>query len=720
MATTDPVLQPGTKLYHGSYRIISTIGRGGFGITYLAVNENLGNRLAIKEFFPKGLYNRDDDSLSASVASQDNAEMSDRFKAKFVKEARRLAGLSHDSIVSVNNAFEENGTAYYVMDFIEGESLHDMVKKHGPLPLDRAVHYITQVGEALEYIHSLRINHLDVKPANILVNSKNDRAVLIDFGLSKQYDSNDQQTSTTPVGMSHGYAPAEQYKSGGVGDFSASTDVYSLGATLYYLLEGVRPPEAADLMDEDLVFSADVPAGIRSVIRRAMAFRRADRYQSVADFLRALKSAMAGDDEDTDFGAAKENVDATDLGTAVNQKSRPVSQAVAVKASVAEKPAPARPSPEQSVEKKVASNSRRRSWIFILAGILLIAGIAIGVPMALNNKASLSTVFHFDPLNLDLQVDWHGHIGYISENDWERLSPEQKGEVEEKGLYVTGDGEQFIIALSNLTEEVFVWDEAMRRSDGHLPDKEQSDVMCKQHEAINQALGVYGGDGMNGWFWTATSQSNSVAWAFNMIDGASTCFAKTDGSAARIVVSPLSSYEDMADEVVDEASQPAEEEERITLKSALHFAPNNLDLCVIWNGRTRYISENDWEKLTANQIDALQKEGLYLSGDGEQFILELKDFTEDRLGWDEAMTRTGGKMPTLAQAEILYKEKFAINRALQTYGGEVMDAFYWTSNESTDYNTNSWFVSMLSSGGFTVSRHAKKDPLRVRTVKPVP
>lgn len=287
-SNSEQTLRPGARLFNGVYRIDRVIGRGGFGITYLAYNENLEVAVAIKEFFPKGMYNRGFDSTSASVASQDNAVLADKLKAKFVKEAKRIARLRHDSIVGVSNTFEENGTAYYVMDLIEGCDLQALVKDKGPLTVERAVNYVTQVGRALEYLHSLRINHLDVKPANILVDNNTGRAVLIDFGLSKQYDNSGHQTSTTPVGISPGYAPMEQYKSGGVEDFSAPTDVYSLGATLYYLLTGQRPPEAMALGDEILVFPSTVPDYIQKAIIRAMKPQRAERYQTVAEFLSAL------------------------------------------------------------------------------------------------------------------------------------------------------------------------------------------------------------------------------------------------------------------------------------------------------------------------------------------------------------------------------------------------------------------------------------------------
>ena len=172
-----------------------------------------------------------------------------RYREKFVKEARTIARLDHPGIVRIHDVFEENGTAYYVMDFIEGDNLNDIVKREGPLSEDRALGYIRQIADALSYVHSRNIMHLDVKPANIIVRKTDDKAILIDFGASKQYDSEGTQTSTTPIGLSAGYAPIELLNVGGAKTFSPETDVYSLGATLYYLVSGKNPPGASERME---------------------------------------------------------------------------------------------------------------------------------------------------------------------------------------------------------------------------------------------------------------------------------------------------------------------------------------------------------------------------------------------------------------------------------------------------------------------------------------
>lgn len=176
------------------------------------------------------------------------------------------------------------------MDFINGKSLNEIVKENGPLTLSRALKYIEQVGYALTYIHTRRINHLDVKPANILIDTANDRAVLIDFGLSKQYDDRGNQTSMTPTGVSAGYAPVEQYDANGLAEFSAPTDVYSLGATLYFLLTGLRPPLSLKINEEILLFPDNIPDNIQETIQRAMSMLRQDRFATVSEFINALRA----------------------------------------------------------------------------------------------------------------------------------------------------------------------------------------------------------------------------------------------------------------------------------------------------------------------------------------------------------------------------------------------------------------------------------------------
>ena len=293
---TMQALRVNSTLQGGKYRIIEKLGQGGFGITYLAENTLLEGKVAIKEFFFKEYCERDDSTSRVTIPTSGNREIVERFKQKFIKEARTIFSLNHPNIVRILDVFEENGTAYYVMDYIEGESLGDMVKRRGAIPEAEALGYVKDAASALEYIHSKNINHLDIKPSNLVLRHDDGKVLVIDFGVAKQYDAvTSEGTTTTPVGISHGYSPAEQYRKNGVQAFSPQSDVYALAATLFKLLTGNTPPEAMEIQDEGLPVAElqekQISRPVISAIAMAMKGRH-ERTQSVAEFINNL----SGDD----------------------------------------------------------------------------------------------------------------------------------------------------------------------------------------------------------------------------------------------------------------------------------------------------------------------------------------------------------------------------------------------------------------------------------------
>lgn len=274
-------LQEHYSLQNGKYIVVRCLGQGGFGITYLAEQTNLGRKVAIKEFFLKEHCNRDNETSHVTIPSEGSREMVNRFKEKFLKEARTIAGLAHPNIVKIYDVFEENETAYFVMDYIDNGDLKT-ISEGTPLPEDIAVKYIIPISDALEYLHGNNILHLDIKPSNILISKKRE-AILIDFGISKRYDGEGDETSSTPVGFSKGYAPLEQYNEG-VKKFSPSTDIYSLGATIYRLVTGLVPPEAS------LIYEDGLPSSYPNVSKEAwmcitafMQPKRKDRPQTIQE-----------------------------------------------------------------------------------------------------------------------------------------------------------------------------------------------------------------------------------------------------------------------------------------------------------------------------------------------------------------------------------------------------------------------------------------------------
>jgi len=287
------------KLQNNKYRIQNKIGQGGFGITYRALWTMTAQGamgaidteipIVIKEFFWKDYCAREEGSSSVSISSATGKDMFTRFKEKLKKEAVILSRLDHPNIVRVLDVFEENNTAYMAMQLVEGESLKDKIARLGKLDEATALKYTQQLCSALAEVHGKRILHLDLKPGNVIID-KNDNAQLLDFGISKQYDDKHQETSTTPVGISKGYAPLEQYS--GIETFNPPTDVYALGATLYTMLTGKVPLEATQLgvRDQELIhnFNANVSDRVVAAIEKAMEIKPAKRFQTVLEFSAAL------------------------------------------------------------------------------------------------------------------------------------------------------------------------------------------------------------------------------------------------------------------------------------------------------------------------------------------------------------------------------------------------------------------------------------------------
>ena len=282
-------LENNTLLQGGKYKIVRYISSGGFGCTYEGELVLLHKRVAIKEFFVKDFCNRDEQTSHVTVGTQSKLKLVERLQNKFLEEAGALYSMQHQNIVRVTDVFEENGTAYYVMDYVDGESLQQKVKNEGALSETIALKYIRQIADALKYVHGLNRLHLDIKPGNIMVNSM-DNAILIDFGASKQYDEVDGENTSTLLGKTPGYAPIEQMGNR-VQTFSAATDIYALGATLYKIITGETPADATEIADDEDALkpiSNNVSLEVRNTIMKSLEVRRKDRQQNIDEFLSML------------------------------------------------------------------------------------------------------------------------------------------------------------------------------------------------------------------------------------------------------------------------------------------------------------------------------------------------------------------------------------------------------------------------------------------------
>jgi len=278
-----------TLLQGGKYRIVRFINSGGFGCTYEAEHLMFRKRVAIKEFFVKDFCGRDERTAYVTIETTSKRGLVDKLKRKFIDEARSIFDLQHPGIVRVTDVFEENGTAYYVMDYIDGMSLKEVVDKEGALPESRALEYIRQVTDALDYVHAHNRLHLDIKPGNIMVD-QNDRTILIDFGASRQYEEVGNENSSSLIPYTNGYAPPEQVGNDLV-QFTPATDVYALGATLYKLLSGVTPVSSSlrNSGEQLKPLPSSTSLSTRTAVDKSMKLNRYERLQGVDAFRKALK-----------------------------------------------------------------------------------------------------------------------------------------------------------------------------------------------------------------------------------------------------------------------------------------------------------------------------------------------------------------------------------------------------------------------------------------------
>ncbi|MEN9240028.1 MAG: GUN4 domain-containing protein [Thermostichales cyanobacterium SZTDM-1c_bins_54] len=270
---------PGTQLQSGRFAIEAILGQGGFGITYLAWDNRRLERVVIKTL---------NDEL------QGDPEFL-RYQQDFLNEALRLAKCHHPHVVRVHEVFAEGELWGMVMEYIPGQTLAHLVQNQGALSVDESLHYIRQIGSALSCVHELGLLHRDVKPVNILVRRERQEAVLIDFGLSRDFAPNTLQVHTT-FGTD-GYAPPEQYSP--VEKRGAFTDVYALAATLYTLLTGIVPLCApvrliGRQLDTPRRLNPGIPPAVNDCILAGMALRPEDRPQTIGEWLERLESSLNG------------------------------------------------------------------------------------------------------------------------------------------------------------------------------------------------------------------------------------------------------------------------------------------------------------------------------------------------------------------------------------------------------------------------------------------
>ena len=283
-------LRPYTILC-GKYLVGDVIGEGGFGITYIGFDLNLEIKIAIKEFYPNGFCSRETASTSNVTSySGTQAETFDKWKQNFVKEAKSLAKCAHlPGIVGVKDFFQENNTAYIVMEYLEGETVKEYIAgQDGKIPVEQMLVLLKPVIDSLAQVHRTGLIHRDISPDNIMM-TKNGGMKLLDFGAARDFTKEEEKSIS--VLLKHGYAPEEQYRTKGKqGPWS---DVYALSATVYKCITGITPPESMERMRKDTLkrpseFGIKISSKIENALLKAMSIYAENRYQSMEEFSQAL------------------------------------------------------------------------------------------------------------------------------------------------------------------------------------------------------------------------------------------------------------------------------------------------------------------------------------------------------------------------------------------------------------------------------------------------
>ena len=287
-------LRCGMRLEGDKYLVGRALGQGGFGITYIGFDTLLSEKVAIKEFYPQGFVSRDPERSTVLLLTGPQGDVFRGGMEKFMNEARTLARFRNiPNIVGVRECFAENGTAYIVMDYVQGVTLKKLAaERGGKLPAEEVLYYILPLTNALTAVHAAGLLHRDIAPDNIIV-KPDGVAVLLDFGAARQISAMGEHSNT--INVKHGFAPEEQYRTRG--EQGPWTDVYALAATVYRLTTRVTPLPAMDrlVLDEPLAppsaYGADLSPAAEAAVLHGLAVRGKDRPQTVAQFRAELTAA---------------------------------------------------------------------------------------------------------------------------------------------------------------------------------------------------------------------------------------------------------------------------------------------------------------------------------------------------------------------------------------------------------------------------------------------
>ena len=362
---------PVNTILNGRYLIGKVLGAGGFGITYIGYDLKLDGKVAVKEYYPSGAANRSM-SLTVLPTTEVKGNPFEIGKDRFLKEAKTLSEfVGEGNIVALRDYFEENGTAYIVMEYLEGEDLSHYAKEHGVFGMDEAFDLLEPAMLALDKIHKRGLIHRDISPSNIMVLSDG-RVKVLDFGSARLQNASGELSLS--IMLKPGYAPMEQYSTHG--EQGSWTDVYAMSATIYKLITGKTPPASTDRLMEDTLeppskLGAKITPAQEKALLRGLALRPADRTQTMAGLAESLRGKKA----------SSRKPDKKEKPVKEQEKKKPPKPAVDLK----KKTAPAKPVKPAEENKKAGKPVLPKKRLLIIAAALLaVLTLCLTVPKAIN------------------------------------------------------------------------------------------------------------------------------------------------------------------------------------------------------------------------------------------------------------------------------------------------------------------------------------------------
>lgn len=384
----SPHTLPQGAMLNNRYLVGGVIGQGGFGITYIGLDTLLEVRVAVKEFYPNGMVNRNNTVSNAvlSISTETAKELFSKSRENFLREARTLAKFTGEAgIVAVRDFFEENHTVYIVMEYLDGVTLKSYMSQVGRISPYNTVCLLMPVFRSLQKIHEKGLIHRDISPDNIML--VGEEVKLLDFGAAREF----ADEKSLSVMLKHGYAPMEQYRRHGVQ--GAWTDVYAICATMYRCITGAVPPDAPDrVFDDELKMPSELGVEIdpafEDVLRRGLAVKPDERIQSIGELIQALDDVPGIDIGEPSGNPPQETPQAAPVAPQPHDNDIRLSEYVPHRAEEPE-PAP-QPAPQPQPSAPPKKKSRLPLIIGAAAGVVAAAGVAAAVILLLNgNKPSV-------------------------------------------------------------------------------------------------------------------------------------------------------------------------------------------------------------------------------------------------------------------------------------------------------------------------------------------